>query len=426
MNEQKEMRSKLIKNMLITLVIFTTLFLIFDLIIYNQMSASLYKDIDEELIREQERYFEIDKRIDEEKQKEEPPVRTGGDGKRNLSNPRLVWIIRDENGNITNRDGIGSIYQEYEDSIYFDSNNLMQVYTMKLAGEYTYRGINFKVEENGETTYVQLLANVDGETQTLNNLLNMLVIGTLIVVTISIIASYILSRKMLKPLYQAYQKQTEFVENVSHELRTPLTIIHTKQELLLQEPESKIIDKSEDINLTLKETRRLTKMIKELMCLARADYNDYKLNKEKTNIDELIREAVKPYQEYANLEGKQIELDLKYQKEISIDKNKITELMVILLDNAIKYTTKGDSITIKTYQKDGKCNIEVQDTGIGISDEGLKKVFNRFYREDKARSRATGGTGLGLSIASTIVLSHKGTIKAMHNKPKGTIILFKL
>ena len=100
--------------------------------------------------------------------------------------------------------------------------------------------------------------------------------------------------------------------------------------------------------------------------------------------------------------------------------------MVILLDNAIKYTAKGDTITIKTYQKDGKCNIEVQDTGIGISDEGLKKIFNRFYREDKARSRATGGTGLGLSIASTIVLSHKGTIKAIHNKPKGTIILVKI
>ena len=148
--------------------------------------------------------------------------------------------------------------------------------------------------------------------------------------------------------------------------------------------------------------------------------------KEKTNIDELIKETVKPYQEYASLEEKNIKLDLKYEKEINIDRNKITELMVILLDNAIKYTAKGDTITIKTYQKEGKCNIEVQDTGIGISDEGLKKVFNRFYREDKARSRETGGTGLGLSIASTIVLSHKGTIKAMHNKPKGTIILVKI
>lgn len=422
MNEQKEMKKKLIKNTIINFVIFFILFIIFDLIIYNQMSMSLYKDIDKELLKGQEKYLKI---INEnlEENIQENNIDTG---KKNLLNPRLVYIIRDEAGTIINKEEIGNIYKEYEDSIYFDSDNLMQTYTIKLEEEYTYRGINFKVEDDGQTMYIQLLANVDGETKTLNNMLKILLIGTVVVITISIIASYILSRKMVKPLYQAYQKQTEFVENVSHELRTPLTIIHTKQELLLQEPESKIIDKSEDINLTLKETRRLTKMIKELMCLARADYNDYKLEKEKTNIDELIKETVKPYQEYASLEEKNIKLDLKYEKEINIDRNKITELMVILLDNAIKYTAKGDTITIKTYQKEGKCNIEVQDTGIGISDEGLKKVFNRFYREDKARSRETGGTGLGLSIASTIVLSHKGTIKAMHNKPKGTIILVKI
>ncbi len=422
MNEQKEMKKKLIKNTIINFVVFLILFIIFDLIIYNQMSMSLYKDIDKELLKGQEKYLKI---INEnlEENIQENNIDTG---KKNLLNPRLVYIIRDEAGTIINKEEIGNIYKEYEDSIYFDSDNLMQTYTIKLEEEYTYRGINFKVEDDGQTMYIQLLANVDGETKTLNNMLKILLIGTVVVITISIIASYILSRKMVKPLYQAYQKQTEFVENVSHELRTPLTIIHTKQELLLQEPESKIIDKSEDINLTLKETRRLTKMIKELMCLARADYNDYKLEKEKTNIDELIKETVKPYQEYASLEEKNIKLDLKYEKEINIDRNKITELMVILLDNAIKYTAKGDTITIKTYQKEGKCNIEVQDTGIGISDEGLKKVFNRFYREDKARSRETGGTGLGLSIASTIVLSHKGTIKAMHNKPKGTIILVKI
>ena len=108
------------------------------------------------------------------------------------------------------------------------------------------------------------------------------------------------------------------------------------------------------------------------------------------------------------------------------NKNKITELIIILLDNAIKYTVENDTITIRTYNKDGKCNIEVIDTGIGISDSGLKRVFDRFYREDKARSRETGGTGLGLSIAHTIVTRHKGTIKALHNEPKGTVFLVRL
>ena len=167
-------------------------------------------------------------------------------------------------------------------------------------------------------------------------------------------------------------------------------------------------------------------MIKELMDLARSDSNEYVLNKENVNIDELIHEIVKPYKDYAEMEKKTIKLELNYKKEIKLDKNKITELLIILLDNAIKYTGENDIITIKTYSKDGKCNIEVADTGIGISDEGLKRVFERFYREDKARTRETGGTGLGLSIAHTIVTKHKGSIRTMHNKPKGTIFLVRI
>ena len=341
-------------------------------------------------------------------------------------NPRIILVLRNENGEITNKEALGKIYEKYSDNIPFDSENLMQIYNLKLNDKYNYRALNFESIDDENTTYIQLLANVDGEEKTLSNLLQMLIIGTIILITISILASYILSRRMMMPIYNAYKRQTEFVANASHELRTPLTIIQAKQELLLQEPESKIIDKSEDINLTLKETRRLSKMIKELMALARSDSNEYVLNKENVNIDELIHEIVKPYKDYAEMEKKTIKLELNYKKEIKLDKNKITELLIILLDNAIKYTGENDIITIKTYSKDGKCNIEVADTGIGISDEGLKRVFERFYREDKARTRETGGTGLGLSIAHTIVTKHKGSIRTMHNKPKGTIFLVRI
>ena len=126
------------------------------------------------------------------------------------------------------------------------------------------------------------------------------------------------------------------------------------------------------------------------------------------------------------MQEKNIILNLQYKNEINIDTNRIYQLMIILLDNAIKYTEKKDSIEIKTYSKDNKCIIEVKDTGIGVSDEGLKRIFERFYREDKARSRETGGSGLGLSIASFIVNAHGGIIKASHNTPKGTIFTIKL
>ena len=243
---------------------------------------------------------------------------------------------------------------------------------------------------------------------------------------LSIIVSYVLSKKTLKPLKENIDKQMEFVQNASHELRTPLTIIQAKQELLLQEPNAKIIDKSEDISLTLNETKRLSTLVKDLMMLSRADNKKITFNKENVNIDEYIKNVITPYIEIAEIENKKITLDLNFNQDIDVDTNKIYELLIILLDNAIKYTEENDTIVVETYLKENKFVLEVQDTGIGVSEEGLERIFERFYREDKARSRETGGSGLGLSIADFIVTEHGGTIKAVHNEPKGTIFIIKL
>lgn len=355
-----------------------------------------------------------------------PPKRNNkNDGKNKDISPRLIMIERNQNGEIQNEEELGSL-NNYKNEIKFNSSNLEKIYNLQIDGQYNYRVINFETTKNDETIYIQVLANVDGEAGILENMQNTLMLGTIILVLISMIASYILSKRAMKPMIIAYEKQTEFVQNASHELRTPLTIIQAKQELLLTEPNKKIIEKSEDINLTLKETRRLSKLIKELMEIARADNKKIKIEKESTDINKLIKEIVKPYVELATIQNKQLKLELEYNKKIHINQNKINELFVILLDNSLKYTNEGDTIIIKTYAKDGKCNIEVQDTGIGISKEGIKHIFERFYREDKARSRQTGGNGLGLSIAQNIVALHKGTIKAEHNNPKGTIIKIKI
>ena len=250
-------------------------------------------------------------------------------------------------------------------------------------------------------------------------------ISTIIIIT-SAVASYVLSKRTLKPIFMAWEKQTEFVQNAAHELRTPLTIIQAKQQLLLKEPESKIIDKSEDIRLTINETRRLTKLVKELMILATADSNKLQMKKEQKNIDEVVKEVSTPYAEYAKMQNKDLTLNLNCNKEVNIDVNKIEQLMVILLDNAIKYTKENENIQVNTNYKDGKCIIEVADEGIGISDEQKKHIFERFYRADKARSRETGGTGLGLAIAQTIVKAHGGSIRVHNNTPKGTNFIVKI
>ncbi len=153
-------------------------------------------------------------------------------------------------------------------------------------------------------------------------------------------ASFILSTKTLKPIQEVLRKQTEFVQNASHELRTPLTIIQAKQELLLQEPNSKIIDKSEEIMVTLNETKRLSKLIKDLMILLRGSNSTkaLQIQKEDVKIDEWIENIVMPYREIVLEQKKTLTLDLHFQKDIGIDTNKIHQLLVILLDNSMKYT----------------------------------------------------------------------------------------
>ena len=428
MNEQKLIKKQLAKNMLYAFIVFAIILIFFDAIIYHQVSTYMYKSIDKELIRAMELYqnknivSEVKKVIT--KELDENIKITYVETK---VNPRVVCIVRDSKGEILNSETIGRFYNDYVKDIEFNKNKTDKVYSIKVQDKYNYRGITVKgTTSEGEEIYIQLLANVDGEVATINNMTDTLLVGSLIIIGIAIIGSYILSKMTLKPIMESYKKQTEFVQNAAHELRTPLTIIQAKQELLLQEPESKIIDKSEDINIMLKETKRLTKLIKELMVLAMADSNELKMHKEKVNIDDLIKEIITPYKDFAEMQEKQINLDLNYGKEANIDRNKINQLLVIILDNAIKYTAEKDKITVKTYSKEGKCVIEVADTGIGISKEAAKHVFDRFYREDKARSREKGGTGLGLSIAHTIVKLHGGNIKITSNEPKGAKIIIKI
>ena len=424
MEEQRIVKRQLLKNMLYTFIAFTVIFSMFDILIYNLISTSVYTSIDDEIMIAKEQVEAVGNEPDSKK------IEQKSTSKKiyNSLNPRLIYIVRDENGNITNKENIGRFYEDYMTDITFDKKNINQIYLTSIDNIYFYRGINIQTEssETGQTKYIQILVNVDGENQSVENVLRILLIATIIIIFISIIISFVLSNKTLKPIIEAWHRQTEFVQNASHELRTPLSIIQAKQELLLQEPNKKILDKSKDITVCIKETRRLSKLVKELMILARADSNKLELEKGIFNLDSLIKEVAEPYIEIAKMQHKNITIDLSSGKDLKADKNKITEVLIIILDNAIKYTNENDNINIFTYNKEGKTFIEIADTGIGISKDAMKHIFERFYREDKARSRQTGGNGLGLAIAQTIIQAHNGSIKLVHNEPKGTKVVIKL
>lgn len=272
-----------------------------------------------------------------------------------INNPQINLILRNETGEILNANDLGKL-TDYSQEIEFDNQYLNAIYTLSLENEYNYRCLNFKINENDEkdTTYAQLLINVDSEIELINNYLEITISAVVLGIFLSGIASFILSKKTLQPIQETLKVQTEFVQNAAHELRTPLTIIQAKQELLLQEPNSKIIDKSEDISLTLNETKRLSKLTKDLMILVRG--NNLRLQKEDVNVDEFIQNVVLPYQDMAEAQGKRLILNLNFQKEMSLDIHKTHQLLVILLDNSIKYTEErrrnSNSYRIKRKQID--------------------------------------------------------------------------
>ena len=431
MNEEKIVKRQLAKNTIFNILTFSIILIVLGLMIYSEFKSSLYISADTELRKElnqgkrmiPEKKFEERKdfiqegdisNIDKNKKIDES---ISVDKQNDEFSPRVVTIIRDSSGNII-EEPINEIYEQAE----FNKNELETIYEIKI-NDYSYRGINYKLEDG---TYKQALINVDSEISIEQKFIKTLVMALVISIAIILFASFGLSRLTLKPIVETLKKQNQFVQDASHELRTPLTIIKAKQEKLLENPETKIIDNVEDISITLQETSRLTKLISELMELAKNDSEKIQLNKSNFYIDKEIEAMIKLYSDVAKAQNKTITTKLNFNEQINMDLNKFKELLVILLDNSIKYTKEKDSIEVITYKKDNKFILEVADTGIGISKDAIDKVFTRFYREEKSRNRAKGGMGLGLSIAYNIVNIHKGSIKFDKERTVGAKVIVKL
>ncbi|MFB1082566.1 sensor histidine kinase [Jeotgalibacillus sp. JSM ZJ347] len=428
MNRNAIVKRQQFRFMLLNLFAFIMIFTLFGIIIFNQVQHTLFSQTDEELRQVKqmvEEDFFLEKRpapLEDSTQNETLENRRGN------PNPRVTILHWNDRGEIANEDQIGTLlYENYFEDFTLEAENEGTIINMVFDDTYHYRSLLFENHDSSMgIAYTQLLVNIDPEQTIIDNFGQLLIICSLIFVVLSISASYILSKKMVKPIIQSWNKQAEFVENASHELRTPLTVIQNKMEMLLTVPQAKIMDKFENIAASLSETRRLSKLTTDLLTLARADSAEIQLQKETIRLDTFIREAVAPYKEIAESQSKDFQLNLQTNTELEADQHRIHQLLVILLDNALKYTAPGERIGINSYADERYIVIEVSDEGAGIKAENLPYIFDRFYREDKARSRETGGIGLGLSIAQWIVESHGGTITASKNKPEGTVFQVKL
>ena len=214
----------------------------------------------------------------------------------------------------------------------------------------------------------------------------------------------------------------EFVANVSHELKTPITTIKSYSETLLCGAlEDKELSKS-FVEVIENEADRMSSLVKDLLQLSHMDYEKVVWEMHHLDLREIVTDSVRKLE--VHFQNKNQRLNMQISDEavpIYADRGKIQQVIINLLTNAIKYTPENGNIRISAQVVDKNAIFEVQDSGIGIPKEDIKRIFERFYRVDKGRSRAQGGTGLGLSIAHNIIKQHKGSIKVSSELEKGSI-----
>jgi two-component system phosphate regulon sensor histidine kinase PhoR len=221
----------------------------------------------------------------------------------------------------------------------------------------------------------------------------------------------------------------DFVANVSHELKTPLSVITACVETLIEGGVDDIEHRGRFLQRIEDETHRLHALILDLLSLARIESGDQALALQALSVSELARACIERHQ--ARTQGKKQTLLLEppvhdADAQVLADEEALSEILDNLIDNAVKYTPEGGTIHLRWHNENGDCRIEVQDTGIGIPAADLPRIFERFYRVDKARSREVGGTGLGLSIVKHLVQAMQGSVRAESEPGHGSTFIIQL
>lgn len=300
-----------------------------------------------------------------------------------------------------------------DESVYYLMSGREVVHDGKKLG-LVYAGVDVTAEKNALDRFIILLGGL-----------------SILFLLISYGFGQLMAGRAMRPIRQSFDRQREFVADASHELRTPLSVIQASLDVIEEEEKGKLSAFSHQVLQDMKdETRRMGRLTQDLLTLARADSGAMQLEKSTFDLAEMAKQVVRTFQPFASQKG----ILLSYQGvetlPIHADRERIHQLLTLLIDNGIKYTPeKGEVKLLLHVEGKGvrrRAVIAVKDTGIGIPTEKLSRIFDRFYRVDKARSREAGGSGLGLSIAKWIVASHGGEIGVESVEGEGTTFTVRL
>jgi signal transduction histidine kinase len=297
-------------------------------------------------------------------------------------------------------------------------------YTTLKIGRFNYRVYTKYFNDFYGKSVVQVYQNTVNE-EILWSFLRTVLLGIGISGTlVLLVLSYILTGKALTPIKETWIRQKEFVADASHELRTPLTVIQTNLDVVLSDEDGTVDENEIWLDNAYSETRVMAKLIDQLLILAKADNNEEKMDISEFSFTEVVENVCQNMEVIAKNKNLDFIMNIEDNLRLKADYDKMRRLVVILVDNAVKYTEKGKiTVTLKTDKN--KKILCVEDTGIGICQKDLDRIFDRFYRADKARHRE-GGTGLGLSIAKWIADKHKYSLTVESTVNVGSKFILKM
>lgn len=232
--------------------------------------------------------------------------------------------------------------------------------------------------------------------------------------------------EMMDKIELSFNQQKRFVEDASHELRTPVQIMEGHLKLLNRWGKNDPNILEESLQASIQELERMKKLVQELLDLSRAEQTEIKSRDNSTLLVPTLSHVVKNFEVIHETFTFELNVQNVNHSTVQISENHLEQIMIIILDNAVKYSDQIHKIDIDVEEEDSWMKITVKDYGVGIPEEDLSKIFHRFYRVDKARSRAKGGNGLGLSIAKQLVEGYTGEIYAKSKIGEGTSITFTL
>ena len=411
--------------------VFTLIFSAMTLIILQVMHSSLYTSVDEKLLSLSNNpqdiiQLAVNRATEDVKDLGSGSVASASDKKPNVSsNTEVILLDSNLNQLVTGNRLLGL------DRIPFNKKDLKHIRQLHVVNSYgqdeIYRVVLTEMNIDSVSTnikYAAILINTSQLEQISQNHEQLIVVVMASFWILSILASLYLARVSVKPLLESMQKQKSFVENASHELRTPLAVLQNRLETLFRKPEATIMESSESIASSLEEVRNMKFLTTNLLNLARRDDG---IKPEFGEVEpDFFNTTFTNYEMIASENNRVFRFQNRVHRTIITDKLLLKQLMTILFDNAVKYTEEEGDIYFEISTKERSLYLTVADNGIGISAADKKKIFDRFYRVDKARTRQKGGFGLGLSLAKQIVDALKGSISVKDNKPNGTIFEVKI